>query len=151
VIKPPSLLHEYDLIYSGDPALALPEDAVIREHALAVARETGNWQALLIPGQEPTLFTLRPLTGSQYDWWAGEVKRRQLVEPEAAALAVRLALTGVKNFGPHKVEPVLVDGHKLARIEIIDAIYAVPEGRMVVLELATAVIERATTAPRPKS
>jgi hypothetical protein len=151
VIKPPSLVHEYDLIYSGDPALALPEDLEARKRAFDTAVETGDWRPLLGGTSEPTVFTLRPLTGSQYDWWYGETQRRQLSNPESAALILRLALRGVKNFGAFKVEPVNVDGQQLAKTDIVDAIYSVPDGRLIVMELAGIVIERATTAPRPKS
>jgi hypothetical protein len=153
MIKPPSLHAEYTLIYSGDPALSLPEDLEERARVLAEARETGKWDALIHGEEQPTLFTVRPLKGSEFDWWAGEVSRRKLVESEAAALALRLSLRKVDNFGSHRVEFVQVEGHSLARTGIIDAIYseAGGEGRGIVLELATAVIERAQTAPRPKS
>jgi hypothetical protein len=153
VIKPPSLVSDYSFIYSGDPALLLPEDPEQRKHALEVARETGNWLSLLGPGDPPTVFTLRPLSGSVYDWWLGEVTRQRLVNAEAASLIVRLALVKVDNFGAHKVERVKVDGIWLAKVDIIDAIYseAGGAGRAVIDELASEIIDRATKAPRPKS
>jgi hypothetical protein len=153
MIKAPSLQNDYAFIFSGDPALVLPEDPEQRKHALDVARETGNWQPLLGQGDPPTVFTLRPLKGSEYDWWAGECARQRLVNAEAAALVVRLALVKVDNFGAHKVERVKVDGISLAKVDIIDAIYAEAggAGRAVILEIADEVIDRATKAPRPKS
>lgn len=153
MIKPPSLVSDYSFIYSGDPALVLPEDAEQRKHALDVARETGNWQPLLGPGDPPTVFTLRPLSGSVYDWWLGEVARRRLVTAEAQALIVRLALIKVDNFGTHKVERVKLEGESIAKIGIIDAIYAEAggAGRAVIAELSDEIVDRAEKAPRPKS
>ncbi len=153
MIKPPSLQNEYTLISSLDPALSLPEDEEQRAHALSVAKETGNWSAILNGTDQPTVFTMRPLKGSEFDWWAGEVNRRGLVNSEASVLALRLALVKVDNFGSHKVEFVREGGIRLAKLDIIDAIYAEggSEGRAIVLELATHIIERAQTAPRPKS
>ena len=152
MIKAPSLTSDYSFIFSGDPALVLPEDPEQRKHALELARETGNWQPLL-GGEPPTVFTLRPLTGSVYDWWLGEVTRQRLVNAEAASLIVRLALVKVDNFGAHKVERVKVDGISLAKVDIIDAIYAEAggAGRAVIDEIAAEVVDRATKAPRPKS
>jgi hypothetical protein len=155
VIKPPSLVHEYDLIYSGDPALALPEDEKEREHALTTARETGNWQALLIAGQEPTLFTLRPLTVDEYEWW-GTLAQGMTVA-RSAMLALRLALRKVQNFGAFKVEPTTEDGYRMAKKEIVDALLAVKDGTgavigmSLVVELAGVVVDRARSAPSPKS
>lgn len=153
MIKPPSLLAEYTLIYSGDPALTLPADPEERDRKLAECRETGQWHSLITGSELPTLFTVRPLTGSQLDWWAGEVSRQRLVQTEAAALALRLALRKVDNFGSHKVSLTRFEGQHLATTEIIDAIYSEGggEGRSIVVELANLVIERAQTAPRPKS
>jgi hypothetical protein len=151
MFKPPSLQNEYTLISALDPALSLPTDKEQRAFALQTARETGNWSPLIAEGKEPTTFTMKPLTGSQFNWWAGEVKRQGFVEAEAQALAVRLALRDIGNFGPHKVEHFIVDGYSLAKTETIDAIYSAPSGRDVVLELAAIVVERARTAPSPKS
>ena len=171
MIQPPSVQKDYSFIYSGDPALDLPaipdevegedpearklavEKAIAdREAVLARARETGQWQALVRAGETPTIFTLHPL-GTAYDWWCGEVKRRSLCDSEAALLVVRLALRQVDNFGKYKVEPTSQGGQALAKNEVIDAIYAEAgdAGRLIILELANHVIERATTPLRPKS
>jgi hypothetical protein len=153
MIKAPSLQNDYAFIFSGDPALALPEDPEQRKHALDVARETGNWQPLLGQGDPPTVFTLRPLSGSVYDWWRGECARQRLISAEAATLLVRLAIVKVDNFGAHKVERVTVDGVSIAKVDIINAIYdeAGGAGRNVISELSDEVVDRATKAPRPKS
>lgn len=153
MLKTPSLLKDYAFIYSGDPALRLPDDEKEREHALTVARETGNWSAILSGNEEPTVFHLAPLTGSQFDWLRGEVSRRGLVDVEQAALAVRLALRKVENFGTHKVERAMEDGQRLATTAIIDAIYAEAggQGRLVIIELFVEILRRADEPLRPKS
>lgn len=153
MIKPPSLQSESSLIYSGDPALNLPEDPDERARVLQVARETNKWADLLIAGETPTTFNVRPLTGSQFDWWCGEVRRRSLSDAEAAALALRFALhsvTGFGSFGTLKRERI--DGHSFATVEIIDALYASTDGhgRSIVLELGGVIVERASSSPSPK-
>jgi hypothetical protein len=140
MLKPASTVHEYTLIFSGDPALSLPDDEAERERLLKHARRTGDWQPIC--------------TGSEFDWFAGEVNRRNLVGPEMAALALRLAIKRIDNFGGHKVERAKVDGIALAKVETIDAIYSVdPDdpgvGRAIVSELGNHVIERATTKLDP--
>ncbi len=151
MIKPPSNQNPYTLVYSGDPALNLPADDEPCALALTTARQTGLWQDITLEGQTVTAFDVKPLTGSAFDWWCGEVKRRQLIEQEAAALALRLALVKVTGFGDYKVSHVQVDGIRLTTTAIIDAIYAAPElGRPAVLEFGSAVIERASESPSPK-
>jgi hypothetical protein len=152
VIKPPSLVADYTLIYSGDPALNLPADDAERERVLELARETGNWRDLLIEGDPPTLFQMRPLPGSVYDYWCGEVRRRELVDREAAALLFRLALTKIDNFGKLVVEHIKVDGHRIAKVDTLDQIYAAlgGTGSLVVAELANHVLHRSEPALRPK-
>lgn len=153
MIKAPSVASEYSLVYSGDPALDLPEDPAERERVLEVARDTGNWQSLIRAGEMPTLFHVRPLYGTLWDWFVGEVNRRSLVQVESAAFALRLALRRVENFGSYKVSHSKVDGQSMATTEIIDAIYteAGGEGRQIVEEIGALVIVKATQGLRPKS
>jgi hypothetical protein len=169
MIKAPSLLKLYTLIYSGDPALTLPppdepadaeQDGAAdapapsaRERALVLARETGQWGTLITPGQTPTLFHLRPLPGTSYDWWVGEIRRRDLTVSEAAVLILRLALRKVDGFGAHVVKTRTVDGQDLATTDIIDALYAEAgaHGAAIIAELSTEVIRRSERTSPPKS
>lgn len=163
MIKPPSVLKSYTLIYSGDPALVLPPEPAepdptgapsARARALELARDTGSWAQLLAPGGEaPTLFEMRPLPGTAFDWWAAECRRRDLSQREAFTLILRLALRKVENFGAHTVRVEDVDGQSLALPDIIDAIYAEAgaHGADIIDELAKIVIARARPAPRPLS
>ncbi len=83
-----SLQGRFALVYSGDPALQprpadLPDDTAAdvraertaaqakHDHALTVARDTGNWTPLIIPGTTPTLFSFELPLGS---------KRRKLID-----------------------------------------------------------------------
>ena len=152
MIKPPSLVADYTLIYSGDPALKPIEDPVERERVLEQARETGDWRELLIEGEAPTTFTIRNLPGSVYDYWCGEVRRGQLVDREAAALLFRLALTKIDNFGKLVVEHTKIDGHRAAKISVLDEIYSAlgGTGSLVVSEIAGHVLTRSEPALRPK-
>ena len=104
MIKPPSLIKEYTLIYSGDPALALPADPKEREQALIVARETGNWQPLVVAGEQPTLFQCRPLPGTTFEWLVGEwgfraKLGRKPTGAEGLLLTFQLGVRKIENFG----------------------------------------------------
>jgi hypothetical protein len=148
VLKPASLQGEYSLIYSGDPSLDLPDDETERARLVRHAQRTGQWP--LRAGSEPTVFHLRPMTGTMLDWWHGETVRRNLAGYELASLALRMTLVRIDNFGGHKVAHVKNDdGVALATDASIDALYSIdPDdpsvGRTVVAELGNHVIERAT-------
>lgn len=151
MIKPPSVQNEYTLIYSGDPALNLPEDEAERKRVLDQARETGNWEPLL-GGEPPTLFRIRPLFGDTLNWWDGERGRLQLGGLEAAALALRLTLRKVENLPGVKVELQKERGQLMVKPETIAALYEAcgDEAQLVIQELSAFVIERAAAALRPK-
>lgn len=57
----PSLQHAYEFISRHDDALALPAGEDEREHALQVARDTGDYAPLLVDGKRPERFVLRPV------------------------------------------------------------------------------------------
>jgi hypothetical protein len=154
MIKLPSQQFEYTLVYSGDPALDLPSDAPARDKALEVARDTGQWATITRGGEQPTLFHVRPIVGTLLDWLAGEIQRRELSGPEAAVLALRLALRKVEGFGDHEVKTERADARSpaLATFKIIDALYAIDgAGREIVQELGDLVLLRAFGGLRPKS
>ena len=127
MIKPPSLIHEFSLVYSEDPALDLPSDPAERERALKVARETGKWP--IREGQQPTMFHFRDLTREAIGWWRGECGHstalgRPLSDVEFNDLLVRIALRGIDNFGSLKVERKQVSkGIHLVNRDVIEAIY----------------------------
>jgi len=155
MIKPPSQQFEYTLIFSGDPSLNLPSDRAARDKALEVARETGQWSAILHTGEVPTIFTVRPISGALLDWVISEGRRRDLSEAELHVLALRAALTKVEGFGDNRVgtESAGHEGEfRVATMKIVDALYAIDGiGRAVVQELGGIVWRRAIEGLRPKS
>lgn len=178
MLKAPSLQTGYTLVFSGDPALNLPaipaalpsdasaeqvaeRDAVIadRQNQLRVARETGRWDKLCIAGERPTLFHLKPLSGSTYTWLASEADRRELRPAETMELALRLALDSIENLGAIKVSfEKSEDGQRLVKRSVIDDLYAIgidagdaELGRAVVQELGSCVLVRAQEPLSPKS
>jgi len=152
MIKPPSIQSDYTLVYSGDPSLALPTGEREREKALEVARETGQWAALIIDRESPTLFHVRPIFGRTLDWMISEIRRRQMSGAESAVLALKLGLRSVEGFGDHRVDFEHVEGHQIATDKIIDALYAIDGvGRDIVQELGGVVLARALDGLRPKS
>lgn len=153
MIKPQSVQREYTLIFSGDPALVLPEDEEARDRLLKQARETGDWAPLIAEGQEPTLFHFRDLTRTEVGWWDGERSHssrhdRPLSALEASDLALRIALRGVVNFGKHKVIRRQHGNVWLADESIIDAI-SNEAGSAPLMEFANVVLERAANPLRP--
>lgn len=160
MIKPASLVKEYTLVWSGDPALALPDSKEERDKALELARETGVWDSLIKPGEKPTLFQVRPLSGRLLDHW---IKRCQnLTRAQSFALAVRLCLRSVVNWGEHRVrhmdDPEDLE-IQMTTPDIIDALYAVGGvgdteqsiGRSIVEELGILMVTRGAIALSPKS
>lgn len=120
MIDTPSLQKPYDLIWSGDPALSLPEVPKERETALRVARETGEWKPLLTNGLVPTLFKFRPIVGSARRYLMGEMKRGQLIDAEITALAFRLGLVAIENWDDYELVHAQHKGQPLADAKVID-------------------------------
>ena len=136
-----SVLHEYALIWSGDPALKQPEippevepfadeppdafearkaardkeaEALLGEFQRAYARaiETGKWDALKRPDARPTVFRCRPIPGPLWR----QFMDHDLADPGVGdysrpALAFRLAVTAIDNFAP---------GFKVERVDHVD-------------------------------
>lgn len=153
MIKAPSVQREYTLIWSGDPALSLPEDAQERSRVLADARLTGNWAPLIADGQQPTLFHFKDLTRAEFGWWDGERSNsarlgRPLGVLEASDLVLRLALRSVDNFGSHKVTRKQFGPVWLCELDIINAI-SDQAGSAPLVEFAEIVLERAANPIRP--
>lgn len=157
MFAPPSLQKEYALVFSGDPALALPTDEKERANVLRVARETGQWDGLLKVGERPTLFRMRQLPGSTRTWLGCHSTRKKLLDHEVCELALRLALRAVDNFGAFTLSFHTFEDQALATVDIIDAICAIGDpigqpdlGRQAVAELGGLVIKRTAEGVPPK-
>jgi hypothetical protein len=166
VIKPLSLTGEYHLAWSGDPAFDAPpapegdaEASPERKEwveRFKLAQRSGTkeaWQALLKPGQVPTLFRFRQIPTSL----AGKmisIARSGDIDPvfELHPLVFRVALRGVENWAPgaelkvkHATDATF---GKLGQIATEDAVNAV--SLVVAIELGSYIWQR-VQAPDPLS
>ena len=106
MIKPPSVQKTYDAFYSGDSAIvSLPDEASDEQRAdlakrIERALQTGQWADVVVPGEQPTRFTMRPLGGEI----AGELyamlrdARSQREQYVVWSLAFRLSIIDVKGL-----------------------------------------------------
>jgi hypothetical protein len=171
VIRPASLQSSYSLVWSRDPALSLEwyEDSPTltdeqnaearakvdkeRERLLRVARQTGNWQPLLKPGEAPTAFTFRQLGHNDLAWVQGEADRSRLGQLEINDVFFLLAIESISNFGT--VEVKRHKGQKLANAKVLDELSAAlngvtPDGcALLVAEFVDHIIGRARGAVDP--
>lgn len=170
MLKPLSMQREYSLVAAVDPALDLPvipelpddapaEDVAARDKIIAERREkyqracdTGSWP--IKPGEQPTVFDFRQFPGAALDWLLGEMVREKLIEKEVYALAFRIALSGIKNFGNWKPSTVTVDGHRMISDERMEEIYGIGGdekpllGSAIIEDLGRIVFDRATQGVR---
>lgn len=150
MLRLPSNQREYDEYWSGDPAFHQPADSdeARAEHAAKIkrARETGDWSPLLIDGETPTKFVMRPIKGDQWRWLVDEATREDEHRMGPALfnqLMFRCAVVSVKNLGM-KVNEDQVRHKKLGMIapkdipDVLDSIDA-----SIVTELAGVAFERA--------
>lgn len=112
MIRPPSNVAKYNAFWSCDPAfIQIPDDASAeekKEHAekWERARKTGDYTELLIEGEQPTTFVMKPLKADHY---AALVDIAASGEPSAMVLmAFRVALDSLANFP----EPVAKENHR---------------------------------------
>jgi hypothetical protein len=122
-IRPPSVQREYDDFWSGDPAIKQPpqpppENASDEERdryiksvedyvkAIELARETGDWRPLIIEGETPTKFTLRPLPAKAYTLLADMSTSGAQTRNQVAALAFQCALARLSNLGKAELKQV---------------------------------------------
>lgn len=146
-LRPPSNQTNRDDFWSADPAFVqLPEnatDAQILEHAnkWRVARETGNFGELLVEGAQPTKFVMRPIPGNVMRKLIDQCAAGKLGDYELAALAFRIVLVDVSNFGDTKVKFVNTEDYgRIASQHIVDELDACAPGS--VTELGLVAIQR---------
>lgn len=165
-IKPLSLVGEYHLAWSGDPAFDAPpapegdaEPSPERKEWLERFRSAQRlgtkeaWQALLKPGQVPTLFRMRQVPQALAAKLISIARSGEL-DPvfELHPLCFRVALRGVENWAPGAELKVkhATDAHhgKLGQIATEDIVNAV--SLMVSIELGSFVWQR-VQSPDPLS
>ena len=172
MIKLPSLQHSYSLVWSRDPALSLEwyEDSpdlapeqnaearakVDNERArlLRVAQQTGNWQAITKPGEQPTAFTFRQIDERDVARIHGDAEREQLGELEIQHVFFLTAIESISNLPG--VEVKRARGSKIADPKLIESLSAlnhiITNGcTQLISEFVTVVIARARGAIDPLS
>jgi hypothetical protein len=151
MLRLPSNQREYDDYWSGDPAFHQPDkndEAAVKEHAEKVrrARQTGDWSSLLIEGETPTKFIMRPIKGHQWRWLIDESQRQDEHKMGGGLfmqLMFRCACVSVKNLGIPVNEKQVKhpDLGMIAPVDIPDTLDAIDSA--IVTELADAAFARA--------
>lgn len=171
MILPPSNQSSYTEIWSGDPALVQPPPepkgaskaalkeykAALEEHQRKVklAGESGNWSALLIPGQQPTRFVVRPLSGQAYREIVSRLlltdpnSEKRLTQITMPAVVFRCCIEKIENGGydqeiqryPHEAFGSIVSVDVANYLDGIDP--------TIVSEIGRRIYDRGTQAPSP--
>jgi len=145
-----TLSQGFELVWDGDPAL--DREATDFENALRVARDTGDYGPVTKPGAAPTVFSFKAIRG---------MRLRALIDASghvgaatAAALAFRMALTGIKNASgewPAVKQATDGDHRELGPMCGDDVVAALDDvSPIIVQELGAVVLTRSMT-PRPLS
>lgn len=155
MLRPPSNQHPYNDHFSGDPAFVQPPanatKAQLEEHArkVEVARETGDWKALLIEGQQPTTFVMRPLKGNTFRNLVDDSMADKIGGAMMAQLAFRAAIESIANLGDVQIarqnDPRFGE---IATVDVTDTLDAISP--KIVGELGSEAVRRARTLS-PKS
>ena len=155
-MRAPSLQKPRDFISVFDEAIEKPADDASDEDRAAfhdrirIARETGEYADVLVPGAQPIKFTLAPLTATQYN----ALIDSGLKNAKMSALVVRMTCVGLVGHHDESGKP-----YKLpARVDDDDFGSVLPESFINALgihlqkhvgDAAADVITRAV-APPPK-
>lgn len=167
MIKPPSTQGDYSLVWSGDPALNLPDVGdPERERVLAEMRDTGKWDDRIRDGEKPTIFHVRRLPLDARNYVMGERENssefdgRKLSDDETGYLFLRVALRSIENWSGPKVRIARVSEDSeitAATVESLNALGAVADaegrnvGKSIVDELAFLVFSKEMSGLRPLS
>lgn len=149
MIKPHSSQKTYDVFFTGDSAIvSLPKEAsdqqkAAHEKSIERALKTGDWSEIVLAGEMPTRFVLRPL-GAEV---AGELYSMLATERHFSvfSLAFKLSLVDVKNL-PDAGE-IDWGNHRLGRIATTDFLDRAglkgELGAVVIMEIGAYVLKRA--------
>lgn len=154
MIKFPSNVKEYVAYWSADSAfIQLADDASEdaqkeHEHKWKVARETGDYSSLRVEGSdEPTAFTLRPLSADALNIIAAAVEKG-LPARGGYVLAFQWALKDIAMKG---IEIAFTDHPQLGRISALTMFdkLGVPAGfaLRIASELGQIAFSKATPSP----
>jgi hypothetical protein len=170
ITRPPSAQRPYETYYSGDPAFVQPPKApaddasdeakkeytdALEQHGAKVksARDTGNWQALIVEGQSPTKFVMAQVDRGVWR----ELADRMILPPDShrrvgivtlRALAFRLAIKSIGGWDKFERLPdPSWDNWTMAPEDIVAELDAIDAG--IVNEIGTDVLERLRGGVRP--
>jgi hypothetical protein len=139
----PSLQHRHGVIWSGDPALSRPKKdatATEGEHAKAlaaweerfrVARERGDYASVVLPDQQPTIFTVAPMPRSMRDAVLDGVAQGRIGWNGVATLVFRLCVVSIDHLGQKleiKTETDPITKKPGITVDIIDELDAAAPG-----------------------
>jgi hypothetical protein len=150
IVIPQSLQGRYTWVWSEDPALARPpatadeKQRAAFEKRLEVARDTGRYSDVLQEGQQPTLFTVEPLSGSVWRKLADLVRAGTIGVMEASAIVVRLCLKSIENPGI-EIETEAGPYGPWAKQSVVNTLDGVSPG--IVSELGGHLTNRASAPP----
>jgi len=168
MLRFPSLIKAYDTHVSCDPAIKQPpiapastasddvkeayaRDVLAYVTALNAAHDTGDWSALILPGETPTKFVLQPIDAETFRSLCDlamlpESSSRHIGPAQEQALLVRLALVDIVGVDfKVKREPDPKHGWVMAQPEVIKLFDAL--NRRIVGELAQAIGRRSFASP----
>lgn len=165
MLSPPSAFRTFTICWSRDPALCLPDapleptgDEAVDKKAQETwkewderfkrHREMGTINDLIQPGQQPTMFEIKPMSSMAMRRITDELNAQRIGFAVAFALGFRACVRGVVNFGEFKVttskHPTYGD---LADEGIVNALDQLDPG--IVAELGDYCFTRARS-PSPK-
>ena len=137
MIQVPTNIGNYTDCWAGDSALLKDENLV------RIARETGDWSALIVEGQTPTRFTMRVIPGHVFR----KIADSALGEVERLSMLFRASCTAISGLEPFKFTTVKDrDYGVLASVDVTDLLDSVNIN--IVNELGSAAMNRSFLRPK---
>lgn len=150
MINLPSLQNRFTWIWSRDPALNRPpaeSDAETRQNwaeRFDIARDTGKWSELVKDGEQLTLFTVKPLSGTLLRRLTDEHSAKRVGDQTVWQIVARLCLIGIDN-PPIKIERELGPYGDWAKEDVIETLEQISPA--IVSELGSYIFARASSPP----
>lgn len=159
MIRPPSLQKPQDEYYSGDPAfIQLPDDASDEQrkehaHKWKVARETGNYAALLVEGQQATKFTMQPIKRNDWRVFVDRMvlpadSPRHVGRAQASALLFRMSVVSISgaDIEIKRYPQREWDGWEMTDTKVVEYLDSIDP--RIVTELGDVVLARMSDIPK---
>jgi hypothetical protein len=144
-IRLPSYQKPRDDFWSGDPAFTKPnmdDDEAVAAHIAKIkrARDTGDWNEILIPGKIPTKFVMQPIKGEQWRWIYDRNRcsdaEKEMGDAVSLAFCFRCSVVEIANTGIDGFKLEFVDHPHLGRIASADIVNMLDASdRSIVTEL----------------